>query len=138
MYDVWIKLHQIFSSWLAILQYKKCEEYTQYSNCLVTYLDHPSAIFIQIPDDGPAFQKMHQDMKWEFCFVVIVLLLLLLLIDSRYYSNNIQTAAIFEIGDFCVAYSIRYSEFYRARIIAIDCTRKFDLKWFPIINKYLI
>jgi hypothetical protein len=50
------------------------------------------------------------------------------LIDSRYYSNNIQTAAIFEIGDFCVAYSIRYSEFYRARIIAIDCTRKFDLK----------
>jgi hypothetical protein len=53
----------MFSFLLAILQYKKCEEYTQYSNCLVTYLDHPSAIFIQIPEDGPAFQKMHQDMK---------------------------------------------------------------------------
>jgi len=35
----------------------------QYSNCLITYLDHPSAIFIQILQDGPAFQQMHQDMK---------------------------------------------------------------------------
>ncbi len=48
---------------LAVLEYKTCEEYTQYSNCLVTYLDHPSAIFIQTLQDGPAFQQMHQDMK---------------------------------------------------------------------------
>lgn len=48
---------------LAILQYKKCEEYVQYSNCLITYLDHPSAIFIQTLEDGSAFQQMHQDMK---------------------------------------------------------------------------
>ena len=48
---------------LATLVYKKCRENVQYPNCLVTYLDHPSAIFIQTPEDGSAFQQMHQDMK---------------------------------------------------------------------------
>jgi hypothetical protein len=58
--------------------------------------------------------------------------------DSRYYSSNNQTSAIFEIGDFCVVYSIRYSEFYRARIIQLDRIRKLDPQLFPIIDKYLI
>jgi hypothetical protein len=47
----------------AVLIYKKCEEYMQYPNCLITHVDHPSAIFIQILQDGSAFQQMHQDMK---------------------------------------------------------------------------
>ncbi|CAM4754639.1 unnamed protein product [Rotaria magnacalcarata] len=41
-----------------------CEEYVQYSNCSIAYLDHPSTFFIQIHDVvGPAFQQMHQDMN---------------------------------------------------------------------------
>jgi len=44
--------------------------------------------------------------------------------------------AIFDIGDFCVAYSIQYSEFYRARIIKIDHTRKFDLELLFVLNKF--
>jgi hypothetical protein len=58
-------------------------------------------------------------------------------IDSRYYSKN-QTTAIFELGDFCVAYSTRYSEFYRARIIQINHIGEFRLELFLMINKYLI
>ncbi|CAF1117189.1 unnamed protein product [Rotaria sordida] len=93
-----------------VLKYKKCEEYMQYSNCLITYLDHPSAIFIQIPEDGSAFQQMHQDM-------------------NRFYMDNLNAYSnisinFFEIGNFCVAYSSQYFEFFRARILNIDHRNK--------------
>ncbi|CAF3415740.1 unnamed protein product [Rotaria socialis] len=59
----------------AILQ---CEEYVQYSNCSIAYLDHPSTFFIQIHDVvGPVFQQMHQDM-------------------NRYYWNS-KTTTIFNL-----------------------------------------
>ncbi|CAM2717252.1 unnamed protein product [Rotaria socialis] len=93
-----------------ILEYKKCEEYVQYSNCLITHLDHPSAIFMQTLDDGFAFQQMHQDM-------------------NRYYMNNLNeysnpSTNSFEIGNFCIAYSSQYFEFFRARILKIDHSNK--------------
>jgi hypothetical protein len=76
-------------------------------------------------------------MKCDF-FLYLLFYLLLLLFVSRYYSSNNQTTAIFNIGDFCVAYSIRYSEFYRARVIKTDYLRKFNLKLFFIINIYIL
>ncbi|CAF1621805.1 unnamed protein product [Adineta ricciae] len=92
------------------LQYKKLAENMQYSNCLVTYLDHPSAIFIQLIQDAERFQLMHQDM-------------------NRYYMDNLNMFSnisihAFNIGDFCVAYSTRYFEFFRARILNIDQMKK--------------
>ncbi|CAF1209523.1 unnamed protein product [Rotaria sp. Silwood1] len=93
-----------------VLKYKKCEEYVRYPNCLITYLDHPSAIFLQIFEDGSAFQQMHQDI-------------------NRFYMNNLNaysniSTKYFEIGDFCVAYSSQYFEFFRARILNIDHRNK--------------
>ncbi|CAF3648246.1 unnamed protein product [Rotaria sp. Silwood1] len=94
----------------VVLKYKKCEEYVRYPNCLITYLDHPSAIFLQIFEDGSAFQQMHQDI-------------------NRFYMNNLNaysniSTKYFEIGDFCVAYSSQYFEFFRARILNIDHRNK--------------
>ncbi|UJR31994.1 hypothetical protein I4U23_019464 [Adineta vaga] len=102
--------HQCFSIITkSKLRYKKCDEYKQYSNCLITYLDHPSAIFIQLSQDGKHFQQMHQDM-------------------NRYYMDNLNgfsniSIDAFNVGDFCVAYSNRYFEFFRARILNIDPTK---------------
>ncbi|CAF1028635.1 unnamed protein product [Adineta steineri] len=98
--------HSVSSISKPELRYKTCVPYMQYSNCLITYLDHPSAIFIQIGQDGERFQQMHQDL-------------------NRYYMDNINSYSnistnIFNIGDFCVAYSTRYFEFFRARILNID------------------
>jgi len=90
----------------SVLKYKTCVEDMEYPRCLITYIDHPSAIFFQIPNDGRAFQQMHQDM-------------------NRHYMDNLNgytslMMSSYHVGDFCVAYSTRHVEFYRARILKID------------------
>ena len=122
---VWLLFRQL----LAQLRYKRGTENMHYSHCLVTFLDHASAIFIQIPTDGRAFQQMHQDMKW-----VGARLRLSLSsqwdVSSQYYMDRLNECdtirtSWFHVGDFCVAYSTRYCEYFRARILNIDHQSKY-------------